>query len=78
MKKISLIVAFFSLIFSGFSQQSYYNDVDLNLTGSALKNALSTKITQTHTNFLKYTPDIWTASKITDANPNNTDEGGIL
>jgi len=74
MKKISLIVAFFSLIFSGFSQQSYYNDVDLNLTGSALKNALSTKITQTHTNFLKYTPDIWTASKITDANPNNTDE----
>ena len=74
MKKIFLIVAFISLIFNGFSQQSYYNDVDLDLTGSELKNALSTKITQTHTKFLQYTPDVWIASKITDANPNNTDE----
>ena len=74
MKKIFLIVAFISLIFNGFSQQSYYNDVDLDLTGSELKNALSTKITQTHTKFLQYTPDIWNASKVTDANPNNTDE----
>jgi len=74
MKKIFLIIAFISLIFNGFSQQSYYNDVDLDLTGSELKNALSTKITQTHTKFLQYTPDIWNASKVTDANPNNTDE----
>ena len=74
MKKIFLIIAFISLIFNGFSQQSYYNDVDLDLTGSELKNALSTKITQTHTKFLQYTPDVWIASKITDANPNNTDE----
>ena len=74
MKKIFLIVAFISLIFNGFSQQSYYNDVDLDLTGSELKNALSTKITQTHTKFLQYTPDVWIASKVTDANPNNTDE----
>jgi endonuclease I len=74
MKKIFLIVAFISLIFSGFSQESYYNDVDLDLTGSELKNALSTKITQTHTNFLQYTPEIWIASKITDVNPNNPDE----
>lgn len=58
-----------------FSQvQSYYSDVDLQLTGVALKNALATKITATHVNFLSYTPDVWTASKATDVNPNNPSE----
>ncbi len=52
-------------------KQAYYNDVDHTLTGIQLKNALATKITTTHTNILDYTPDVWTASKVTDKDPNN-------
>lgn len=55
-------------------QQSYYDDVDLNLTGISLKNALSNKIITTHTNNLSYTPGIWNASKETDVNPDNENE----
>ena len=54
------------------AQQAYYNDVDKTLTGLALKNALATKITATHTNKLTYTPGVWEASKVTDINPSNT------
>ncbi|UAM99204.1 endonuclease [Polaribacter litorisediminis] len=57
-----------------FSQETYYNDVDLTLTGIALKDALATKITATHTNFLVYTPGVWEASKVTDVNPTNSSE----
>ena len=74
MKKIIFIIALISSTLSGFSQESYYSDVDLDLTGLSLKNALNEKIVNTHTNFLQYTPDIWIASKITDANPNNPNE----
>tara|TARA_R110002124_G_scaffold118499_5_gene275903 strand:- start:7029 stop:9242 length:2214 start_codon:yes stop_codon:yes gene_type:complete len=56
------------------AQESYYSDVDLTLTGIQLKNALATKITNTHTRKLDYSPDIWTASKITDANLTNANE----
>ena len=41
MKKIFFIVAILSATLSGFSQESYYDDVDLTLTGLALKNALN-------------------------------------
>jgi endonuclease I/chitodextrinase len=54
--------------------QSYYNGFDTSLTGVALKNALTTKITTTHTNKLSYTPGVWAASKVTDVNPNNSGE----
>jgi endonuclease I len=61
--------------FISFSQESYYDGLDFNtLNGAELKSALANRITTTHTNFLEYTPDIWTASKITDANPNNANE----
>ena len=50
---------------------TYYNDVDLTLTGTALKNALTTKITTTHTNFLSYTPGVWEALMVTDEDPSN-------
>ena len=61
---------FFLLVSSAaFSQQAYYNDVDLTLTGIQLKNALATKITTTHTNKLSYTPGVWNASKATDITP---------
>lgn len=71
MKKIRLLVVLLSHFFL-WSQQVYYNDVDLTKTGQALKTELASKITTTHINKLSYTPGIWEACKITDRNPNNT------
>ena len=51
----------------------YYNDVNLSLSGIALKNELTSKITVTHTNELSYS-DIWNSSKFTDLNPTNNSE----
>jgi endonuclease I/chitodextrinase len=71
------ILSFYLLLFISivsWSQETYYNDVNIDLTGIALKNALATKITVTHTKKLNYTPDVWEASKITDANPSNTSQ----
>ncbi len=51
----------------------YYNDVNLSVSGIALKNELTSKITMTHTNELSYS-DIWNASKFTDLNPTNNQE----
>ena len=56
------------------AQQSYYDDVNLNLTGISLKEALATKITTTHTNNLSYTPGIWNAVMVTDLNPFDNNE----
>ena len=56
------------------AQQSYYDDVNLNLTGISLKEALATKITTTHTNNLSYTPGIWNAVMVTDMNPLDNNE----
>ncbi|WP_397446981.1 endonuclease [Polaribacter sp. R77954] len=71
-KKITFLL---TLTFTTFlySQQAYYNDVNLNLTGISLKEALATKIISTHTQFLFY-DQVWDASKATDVNPNNTQE----
>lgn len=71
-KLLFYFLSLFSLYL--FSQEAYYNDVNVNLTGIALKNALATKITTTHTNNLTYTPGIWNASMITDVNPSNSME----
>lgn len=73
MKKLTpLLMLLFSI--TAFSQvPTYYNDVNLTLTGTALKNALATKIINTHTNSLSYS-QIWDASKITDVNPSNSAE----
>ncbi|WP_299104674.1 endonuclease [uncultured Tenacibaculum sp.] len=60
---------------SVFSQiPTYYNDVNLNLTGTALKDALATKITSTHTTNLSYTPGVWDALKQTDLDPTNNNK----
>jgi len=56
------------------AQESYYNDVDKTLSGEALKAALATKITATHTTALVYTPGVWEACKATDKNPSNSNE----
>ena len=50
---------------------SYYNDVNLSLTGTALKNELSNKIIVTHTTDLTYSPNTWNAIRQTDADPTN-------
>jgi len=72
-KKLPLITLFLtSILFYG--QQSYYNDVDLTKVSTELKEELATKIIDTHTNYLSYTPGIWEACKATDVNPENSSE----
>lgn len=76
MKKIYSILALLSISLilaqAGTPAIPYYDGSNWTLTGTALKNALATKITTTHTNFLSYTPGIWEADKITDLDPNNS------
>ncbi|QVY65543.1 endonuclease [Polaribacter sp. Q13] len=74
MVKKLLFLIFITSVSISFSQEQYYNDVNLQLTGVDLKDALATKISSTHSNILTYTPGVWEASKITDANPDNTSE----
>ncbi len=70
MKKLPFIILIFSI--SIFSQiPSYYNDVNLNLSGSDLKDELATKIITTHTNFLSYD---WDVVREADLNPSNSSE----
>lgn len=52
--------------FVSYTQEDYYDDVNLQLSGIALKDALATKIISSHSNMLSYTPGVWAASKITD------------
>lgn len=73
-KKLLFLIAITTCTFTFSQAEQYYNDVDLTLTGVELKNALATKIIATHTNMLTYTPGVWEASKITDANVSNTSE----
>ena len=54
-----------------FSQQTYYNNVDLTLSGMALKSELSDKIIATHSNTLTYS-EVWNALKITDLVPGSS------
>ncbi len=57
---------------SVFSQvPSYYSDVNLNQTSTALKDALATKIISTHAVNLSYTPGVWDALKQSDLDPSN-------
>lgn len=57
---------------NGAPANPYYNGFNWNLTGMNLKDALATKITNTHTNQLVYTPGVWNALKIVDLDPTNT------
>ena len=71
MKKL-LLFLFLLAGFTTFAQvPAYYNDVNLNLTGTALRDELATKVISTHTNALSYTPGIWEACKATDQDPDN-------
>jgi len=77
MKKITLL----SLLFLPFlliaQIPSYYNDVNLSLTGTALKDELATKIINTHTLFLSYS-QVWDASKVTDLDPNDATQSNVI
>lgn len=73
MKKIALSLLLSLFTFVLIAQQSYYNDVNLNLTGISLRDALATKIINTHTNELTYS-NIWDACQATDVNPLNSAE----
>lgn len=66
MKNIYLLFIFIYVSVS--AQQSYYNDVDLSLSGIALKNELANKIISTHTNFLS-NAEIKQVLKIIDLDP---------
>ncbi|TPN82380.1 endonuclease [Aquimarina algicola] len=68
-KLLGLLLIIPTLIYSQIP--SYYNDINLNVSGTQLKNVLSEKITNTHTNFLSYTPGVWDALKQTDIDLTN-------
>ncbi|GAB7257552.1 endonuclease [Polaribacter sp. OB-PA-B3] len=65
MKKLLFSILTLTSLIS-FCQEAYYSDVNLQLSGTDLKDALATKIISTHTNLLTYTPGVWEASKVTD------------
>ena len=70
--RISLFIFFTFLSFVVFGQiPAYYSNVNLTLTGQALKNELANKITVTHTNLLDYS-DIWATLQQTDLDPTNS------
>ncbi|WP_264559765.1 endonuclease [Flavobacterium sp. N2270] len=51
---------------------AYYSSIDFTQTGNTLKSQLTNLITTTHTTNLSYTPGVWEALKLTDLNPNNS------
>ncbi|WP_124979608.1 endonuclease [Nonlabens xiamenensis] len=68
------IFLFFSLCLMFFTQAqipTYYDNVNLNLTGSALKSELAGKISSGTTS-VSYTPGVWNALKQTDLDPTNS------
>jgi endonuclease I len=73
MKKIYSILALLSISLviaqAGAPATPYYDGSNWTLTGTALKSALATKITSTHTNELSYG---WEALKVTDLDPINS------
>lgn len=70
--RTSLFIFFTFLHFVVFGQiPAYYNNVNLTLTGQALKNELANKITVTHTNQITYN-DVWAVLQQTDLDPTNS------
>lgn len=72
MKKL-LLWLFLAVSLTAYAQiPAYYNDVNLSLTGTNLKDELATKVISTHTTFLSYTPGVWNALQQSDLDPNNS------
>ncbi len=66
----------FSFALSG-QIPNYYQGINLNLTGTALKNELSQLVTQTHTTTLTY-PQIWGVLQGADLDPTNPSDTIVL
>ena len=80
-KKILSFLTFLFLTNIAFSQQNYYDGVDLLLVGSELKEALGVKTISAHINVLEYTsgaPDTWDAIKATDVFISATVQGDVV
>lgn len=74
------ILFFFSALLSYFAYAqipTYYNNVNLTLTGLALKSELSNKIIVTHTNELDYS-NVWSVLQQTDLDPSNSNNVLLL
>ncbi|ARV06036.1 hypothetical protein BTO04_04670 [Polaribacter sp. SA4-10] len=81
MVKKLLLLIFITSFSVSFSQESYYNDVDLTLAGIQLKDELAAKTIAAHTNILPYTsssPDTWDAVIATDAYVNASFQGDVI
>ncbi|MEP0264370.1 endonuclease [Dokdonia sp.] len=73
MKKTVLFLTLFCVHVIAFSQiPAYYDDVNLTLQGTSLQNELASKVTNTHTTFLTYTPGVWDALQVADLDPTNS------
>jgi len=74
-KNITLIIGLLSLFIygqDGAPASPYYDGFNWTTSGLPLKDALAEKITSTHTNLLMYSPGVWEALRITDVDPNNS------
>jgi len=74
MKRLLLLIPIISIVSAVAQVPTYYNNVNLTLTGQALKTELANKITVTHTTNLSYSPGVWDALKLTDLDPNNSND----
>lgn len=52
----------------------YYSEVDFSLDGEDLKNQLAILITDSHTTNLSYTPGVWNTIKVSDIDPENSQD----
>jgi endonuclease I len=81
MKKITSLAMLFisaaTFAQAGAPAAPYYNGFNFNQTGTALKSALATKITTTHTNSLSYA-EAESALKIVDLDPNDSSNQNLL
>jgi endonuclease I len=50
----------------------YYSEIDFSQDGEYLKEQLAELVTETHTTNLSYTPGVWNALKISDLDPDNS------
>jgi endonuclease I len=76
MKKILVLLSFFTLNILYAQVPAYYSSIDFTQTGENLKSQLVNLISSTHTTYLPYTSsnttDTWDALKQGDLNTNNT------
>lgn len=73
----ALLTAGWILGQAGIPAAPYYNGFNFNQTGSALRTALATKITTTHTNTLSYS-EAESAIKIADLDPEDATQTNVL